>query len=308
MTRTWRIAMVVLAQVALAATMAAGCQPQQPAKEQQGPDIGTITPGVITVGADTAYPPFESAVATPQAGGAKYEGFDVDLGDAIAAKLGVKWEVVSTAWDGIIPGLQAGKYDVIMSAMTITDERKQQITPSYPYILSDQSIAVKKGSTIKEPRDLKGKKVGVQVDTTGQFEAEKTLGKAYKDLKKYDDILLAFQDLRAGRVDAVVNDLPGSQWIIDQNYKDQMELAKVIKTDEAYGIWVKQGNTKLLEAINKALEEVIADGTYAQIYEKWFGAAPDMAALKAVIDKAKAEAGGAGGTAAPGAEEATAAD
>lgn len=261
--RSW-LAVLVAAMVVVALV---GCQPTGDGGTEAA-DIGTLTPGVITVGADTAFPPFESMEGeTPV-------GFDVDLGTAIGKQAGAEWKVVSTAWDGIIPGLGAGKYDVIMSAMTITDERTGQMDVTKPYILSDQSIATKKDSGIKEEADLKGKKVGVQVDTTGQFKAEEILGKTYKDLKKYDDILLAFQDLKAGRIDAIVNDLPVSAYVIKQNYADEMELVKTIKTDEGYGIWVKKGNTKLLDAIQKALDEVIASGEYATIYKKWFGQDP----------------------------------
>ncbi len=267
--RVWPVLVVALLVIALA-----GCQPSttKTTTETTGGETKTapktLVAGTMSFGADTAFPPFEFKA------GADYVGFDVDLGKEICKRLDVKYQIVSTAWDGIIANLKADKYDVIMSAMTITDDRKIEMDVTDPYILSNQSIAVKKGSTIKTAADLKGKVVGVQVDTTGQLEAEKTLGKSYKNLKKYDDILTAFADLKAGRVDAIMNDLPVSAYIIKKTYPNDMELATTIVTNEGYGIWVKKGNTELRDAINKAIKEMKDDGAYATIYKKWFGQEP----------------------------------
>lgn len=265
--KIWLVLAVALVAVALAL---AGCQQATEEKppEVEKPKLKTLKEGTLSFGADTAYAPFEFKEGT------EYVGFDVELAKEICKRLGVKYEIISTAWDGIIANLKASKYDAIMSAMTITDDRKKEMIVTDPYIISDQSIAVRKGSTIKKPEDLKGKKVGVQVDTTGQLEAEKTLGKDYKDLKKYDDIPTALADLAAGRIEAVVNDRPVNAYYIEKTYAGKLELATTIKTDEGYGIWFKQGNTALRDAVNKAIKEIKDDGTYAKIYKKWFGIEP----------------------------------
>jgi polar amino acid transport system substrate-binding protein len=228
----------------------------------------TITSGKLQMGSDTSYPPFESKEGTEAV------GFDVELAGLIAEKMGLELEVISTAWDGIIPGLKTNKYDIIMSAMTITPEREEEIAFSDPYIDSDQSIAVVKDSPIKTVADLKDKIVGVQIDTTGQFKAEE-IEKAggLKEIQKFDTILVAFEALEQGKVDAIINDYPVNSYISKKRGKTT--VVAEIKTDEKYGIGVNQDNAELLEKINAALAEVKADGGYDKIYEQWFGDAPD---------------------------------
>jgi len=227
----------------------------------------TLQPGKITMGSDTSYPPFESME------GSKPVGFDVELAQAIAKKLGLTLDVISTAWDGIIPGLKTKKYDIIMSAMTITADRKKQINFANPYIDSNQSIAVANNSPIKTQADLKGKVVGVQIDTTGQFKAEE-IQKAggLKEIQKFDTILVAFEALEQGKIDAIINDYPVNTYV--SNKRGKTKVVQVIKTNEQYGIGIRKDNTALLNSINKALSQVRDDGTYTTIYKKWFGAAP----------------------------------
>lgn len=226
-----------------------------------------ITSGTLKMGSDTAYPPFESKE------GNKAVGFDVDIATEIAERLGVELDVISTAWDGIIPGLKTRKYDIIMSAMTITDEREKEINFSDPYIDSDQSIAVKKGSPIKSEADLKDKVVGVQIDTTGQFKAEEIQeAGGLKEIQKFDTILVAFQALEQGKVDAIINDYPVNTYV--SKTRGNTEVVARIKTDEKYGIGVHKDNEELLEKVNEALEEMKEDGAYAEIYKKWFGVEP----------------------------------
>jgi len=252
-----RIGVVLTLAALLAVPFLAGC----------GSSSKTVQSGKLSMGSDTSYPPFESMEGT------KPVGFDVELAQAIAKKMGLQLNVISTAWDGIIPGLKTNKYDVIMSAMTITADRKKQINFSNPYIDSDQSIAVVKGSPIKSQADLKGKVVGVQIDTTGQFEAEK-IQKAggLKEIQKFDTILVAFEALEQGKVDAIINDFPVNSYISLKRGKTVV-IAK-IPTNEQYGIGIAKTNTSLLTNVNKALQEVKDDGTYAVIYKKWFGTAP----------------------------------
>mgnify|MGYP005849041579 CR=1 FL=1 len=256
---------ILLALALVTAALLAGCgeKKEEKKEEEKKPTVTTLKEGILQMGSDTTYPPFESI-----GDDGKPEGFDVDIATEIAKRLGLELEVITTAWDGIIPGLKSDKYDMIMSAMTITPERQMEIDFSDPYIDSNQSIAVKKGDTaIKSEADLAGKVVGVQVDTTGQFTAEKIAG--IKEIRKYDTILLAFQDLELGRIDAIMNDYPVNSYLCKT--RGQTEVVATVKTDEQYGIGIRKGNDQLLKAINEALAEMKEDGSYDGIYEKWFG-------------------------------------
>ena len=222
----------------------------------------TLEAGKLMAGSDTSFAPMEFS---DEKGG--YIGFDVDLVSAIAKKMGVEAVVVPTAWDGIIPNLVADRYDIIMSAMTITDERKQQISFTDGYLDTNLAITAKLDAPITDAAGLEGKIVGVQVDTTGQFEVEKIAG--VKEIKKYETIVAAIQDLKAGRVEAVVNDSPVNEYYTrdDPNYGNTGKIG----SDDQYGYGVKQENAALVEAMNAALAELKADGTYDLISAKWFG-------------------------------------
>lgn len=225
-----------------------------------------VTPGTFTVGSDTSFPPFESM------NGSTPEGFDVDLAKAIADDLGLQLKYDTYKFDTLIPTLKAGgKFDVIMSAMTINDERKQEIDFSDPYIDSNQSIAVKKDSSFKSADDLKGKKIGVQSGTTGQQWAKDNL--TGSTIVAFDDTLAAFAALQAGKVDAVVNDLPVSAALVKDESRG-LKLIQEIPTGEQYGIGVAKSNPELLKAINASLAKLKSNGKYDEIYKKWFGETP----------------------------------
>jgi len=257
---------LMLALVLVATALVAGCGEETDDTEKKDGEVTTVTTleeGKLLMGSDTTYPPFESIGDDGEP-----EGFDVDIAMELADRLGLELEVVTTAWEGIIPGLKTDKYDIIMSAMTITDERLAEIDFSDPYIDSNQSIAVKKGTTdITSEEDLAGKVVGVQVDTTGQFTAEEIPGIA--EIRKYDTILLAFQELELGRIDAIMNDYPVNAYL--SKIRGQTEVVATVTTDEQYGIGIKKGNDALLDAVNEALADMMADGTYDEIFDKWFG-------------------------------------
>lgn len=238
-------------------------------------DLGLVKPGVLTVGSDTAFPPFESM------NGSTAEGFDVDLANAIAKQLGLTVNFTSQKFDTLIPQLKAGgTFDVIMSGMTITPERQKEITFSTPYIDSNQSIAVVKGKFPKVDgndaaainKEFTGKIIGVQSGTTGEAWAKENI-KGAKQIIPFDDTLSAFAALNAGKVDAVVNDLPVSAYLVKTSYKTD-ELISEIPTGEQYGIGMNTNNTALITGVNDALAKIKANGEYNTIYEKWFGMAP----------------------------------
>ncbi|NPV88486.1 basic amino acid ABC transporter substrate-binding protein [Coprothermobacteraceae bacterium] len=222
----------------------------------------------LTVGTSADFPPFEFVDEQ-----GKITGFDVELMNAVAEKMGyeVKWENADFA--GLIASLQTGKYDAVISGMTITDERKKEVDFSDPYFRSDQSVAVQAGNTsITKQEDLVDKQVGVQLGTTGELLAREivTKGKVYT----YDNPDQAFLDLNTGRIDAVINDLPVTGYFLVQNPDLALKIAFVINTDEYYGIAVQKGNTELLNKINKAIKELRDEGKYAEIYKKWFSVEP----------------------------------
>jgi len=223
-----------------------------------------VAPGVLTVGSDTAFPPFESM------NGDVAEGFDVDLMAAIAKEMGLESKFQTEGFDTLIPTLVAGgKFDVIASGMTITDERKQEIDFSLPYIDSNQSIAAKVDFDFKDESSLTGKKIGAQAGTTGLDWAKENIKDAkIVEFKTATDALAALQ---AGNVDAVVNDLPVTAALVKDASKG-LTIVKEIPTGEQYGFGVSKENPELLKAINEAITALQASGEYDTIYEKWFGA------------------------------------
>jgi polar amino acid transport system substrate-binding protein len=267
----WLVLLVALAMV-MSVVAVSGCS-SSPAPttntSASAPAAATytlVTPGKLIIGSDTSFPPFESM------NGNTAEGFDVDLAAAIGKQLGLTTEFKSYKFDTLIPTLKAGgKFDAIMSGMTINEDRKKEIDFSYPYIDSNQSIAVKDASTAKTSADLAGKKIGVQSGTTGQQWAKENIKGA--SIVAFDDTLAAFSALQAGKVDAVVNDLPVSAAIVKDKTRG-LKIIQEIPTGEQYGIAVAKTNPELLKAINEGLAKVKASGEYATIYQKWFGTAP----------------------------------
>ena len=259
--------------VALGALAGCGGQeepaPEPVAEEPVEASFETLTPGKIIIGSDTAYPPFENVV------NGVTEGFDIDMMTAVGEKLGYEIEFKTFKFDGLIAGLQAGtEFDMVASAMTITEERAQAIDFSDPYINSNQSLAVAADSSVMDVDGLKdGDRVGVQSGTTGEIWAKENLAPKGIVVTPYDDTLAAFGALGAGDIVGVINDAPISQDVV----KDPARKAKVvaeIPTGEQYGFAFSKESTELRDAVNGALAELKADGTYVEIYKKWFGAEP----------------------------------
>ncbi|HEY3375336.1 MAG TPA: basic amino acid ABC transporter substrate-binding protein [Candidatus Aquicultor sp.] len=272
MAKKGRMLVFVVAAIALVMMLVAGCSgsgnntganTDTTAKDAaKTAMVDTIQPGVLSIGSDIAFPPFENMEAD------KPVGFDVDLLGAIAKKLGVEAKFTNNKFDGLIPALNSKKFDAVVSAMTITADRKKEVLFSDPYIDSNQSIATKKDAGIKDIAGLKGKTVGVQTGTTGEAWSKENVKNA-KEIKSYDTALDAFTALQAGQIQAVINDLPVSAYIVKD--KAELQIVKEIKTDESYGVAMRKDDTKLGEAINKALKALKDDGTYDTIYNKWFG-------------------------------------
>lgn len=217
----------------------------------------------IVVATDATWPPMEYVDENKN-----IVGFDIDLMNAIAKEAGLEVEYRNVAWDGIFAGLAAGEYDAVISSVTITDERKAQYDFSEPYINAGQIVVVQAGSDITGPGTLSGRTVGAQLSTTGAFAVQAMQGVT---LKEYDEIGLAFEDLVAGRIDAVVTDTPVAADFAMQReeYRAKLKIVGESFTEEYYGILVQKGNSDLLSKINKGLAAVQDKGLDKDLEEKW---------------------------------------
>jgi polar amino acid transport system substrate-binding protein len=218
----------------------------------------------IVIATDATWPPMEMVDESKN-----IVGFDIDLMNAAAKAGGFEVEFKNTAWDGIFAGLEGGKYDAVMSSVTITDERKQSMDFSVQYINAGQILVVKNEvSGVEKLDDLKGKTVGAQIGTTGAMEIDKVAG---VKSKTYDEIGLAIADLANGRIDAVVCDTPVAAQYALQNdeYKGTLKIVGQPFTDEYYGVAVKKGNKKVLDTINKGLQKVLDSGENKTLEAKW---------------------------------------
>jgi ABC-type amino acid transport substrate-binding protein len=227
--------------------------------------------GTLSVGSDIPYPPFE------QGKPGNYTGFDIELVEAIAEKIGRKAEFHDTSFETIFRDVAQGKFDAVASAATITEEREKAVDFSNPYYLSEQAVLVKEGSPIKSLGELSGKTVAVQQGTTGQELAKEKSGAS--EIRPFPEGPDAVNALKSGTVEAVVIDAPVAQEAVEKS--GGIEIAEKVPTEEEYGIAVAQGEEELLDEINEGLEEVEEDGTYKKIYEKWFHLEPPKAIFSA---------------------------
>lgn len=198
-------------------------------------------------------------------------GFDIDLIKAVGKAAGMTVEFQNLPFDGMIPALQANTVDAAVSAMTITPERAQTISFSRPYFKAGLAIAVRQdNTTIANLDSLKGKKIAAQIGTTG---AKKAKSISDAQVREFDSAPLALQELANGNVDAVINDAPVTLEAIKSGNIKGLKVVGQLITEEYYGIALPK-NSPNLNAINTALAKIISDGTYAQIYKKWFNAEP----------------------------------
>jgi ABC-type amino acid transport substrate-binding protein len=233
----------------------------------------------LTVGSDIPYPPFE------QGKKGSYTGFDVNLMEAIGKEIGREPEFIDSSFETIFRDVAQEKFEAVMSAATITEEREKVVDFSLPYYLSEQAILVKEGSSITGLADLKGKIVAAQQGTTG-LELGKEKAEA-KELRPYPEGPDADNALKAGVVEAVIIDAPVAKQQAEE--LGGIEIVEKVPTEETYGIAVAQGNSELVEQINEGLKETIEDGSYAKVYEKWFKEAPPLEGLEEAIEEAESK-------------------
>lgn len=251
-----------LAVATLAALALSSCGSDDSGTTSTGADV--IKEGTLTVCSDIPYEPFEFVDESTESG---YSGFDMEIVAEIAERLDLELAVQDSGFDGLASGLALNSQtcDLVASAMTITDERKKNLDFSDPYYDSKQSLLVAAGSDIASIDDLDGVKVGVQKDTTGKSYADENADGA--EIVTLPDDPAMFQALKAGQVDALLQDLPVNlTHTTDGTYK----IVETYETDEQYGLAIKKGNSQLLEDVNGALADMREDGSYDELYAKYF--------------------------------------
>jgi polar amino acid transport system substrate-binding protein len=262
----------------LAAGMLAGCGAAAPkaeentqAAEETKPAETAETPAAepakeaskyIVMGTNAEFEPFEYR------DGDNIVGFDVEIAKAIAAKTGQELKIEDMAFDTLIVGLNNEQMDFIAAGMSVTEERKTQVDFSVPYFKSKQMIIVKADdSSITKAEDLSGKKVGVQLGTTGDLFVSGTDG---VEVVQFDKAPLAVMDLKNGKVDAVVIDAEPAKKLVEG--QSDLKVLDAPFVEEEYAIAVKKGDTELLNTINAVIEELKQNGEYDKIYGQFFAA------------------------------------
>jgi polar amino acid transport system substrate-binding protein len=237
----------------------------------------TIKPGVLMVGMEIGYPPMEYLAED----GKTPIGFDVSMAKAIAAKMGLQVEFVDTAWDGIFASVDTNKYDCIMSSVTITPARQGAHNFSKPYIQNTLAIVLLSDSKfdVKSPDDLANLRVAFQEETTSDFYMQEREAEGMKtSLYRYEKVMYCFDEMQLNRVDAIMTDL-----LVAYEYVTKPgNPFKIVWQggEEEFGICMKKGNDALTGAVNKALDELFADGTMVKISKDIFSGMDLVSAVR----------------------------
>jgi len=227
-----------------------------------GADLGLIQEGQLLVGTDTPFPPFE--IGQPP----NITGYDIDVVNGIAEKLGLDVTYQDTSFDTIFRDTAQGKFDMAVAASTITPERSQTVDFSDPYYQANQSLVVTRDSDIASTDDLSGTTVGAQDGTTGEdYANDETDASQVRGFPEGPDAINA---LRNGQVDAVIIDQPVAVDATESQAGGDIKIAQEIVTSELYGLPFARDNDALREAVNGALQELKEDGTIEELYQKYF--------------------------------------
>lgn len=235
-------------------------------------DVKLMKDGVLTVGVEIGYPPFEDFAED----GTTPIGFDIDIATEVASRLGLEVNFINTAWDGIFAGIDTN-YDCVCSAVTITDERKETMSFSTPYINNYQAIVIPTGSdlAISSFNDLDGMTVAVQKETTSDelMSDYKSTGTIDVEIVANEKVTSCFTQLTNGEVDAIAVD----STVADGYVAQKPDLYKIAYEDEKepeqFGIAMGLKNAALQTAVNEALAQMEADGFIKETYDYWFGSA-----------------------------------
>lgn len=223
---------------------------------------GNVLADKIRIGTEGAYPPFNMIDKN-----GKLAGFDIEIAKALCSKMKAECTFVTQDWDGIIPGLLAGKYDAIVASMSITEERMKAVDFTDRYYSNSLRLIAKKGSTV-DPKNLKGLNIGAQRATIAANHAEAIEG---AKAKLYDTQENAYLDLASGRIDVLATDmLPGYDWLNSKQGADYKFIGENIDINDKIGIAIRKGDDNLRQRLNKAMSEILADDTYKNINAKYF--------------------------------------
>jgi len=263
--RSRLLALLAALVLALTAGIAVGCGDDDDDDDggdttAAGADLGLIQEGQLLVGTDTPFPPFEQGQPPD------ISGYDIDVVNDIAEKLGVEVSYQDTSFDTIFRDVAQGKFDAAVAATTITPERQKTVSFSDPYYEAEQALVVAPDSDIATVADLGGATVGAQDGTTGEDYANNETDAG--DVRGFPEGPDAINALRSGQVDAVIIDQPVAVDAVDK--QGGVEIAEEIPTGELYGIYVTKDNTALLDGINSALQELKDDGTIEDLYQQYF--------------------------------------
>lgn len=222
--------------------------------------------GTLQVGLEGTYPPFSF-----QDENGKLAGFEVDFANALAQHLGLKADLKPTKWDGMLASLDSKRIDVVINQVTLSDERKKKYDFSTPYTVSGIQALTKKDNagSITKPEDLNGKKVGVGLGSNYEQWLRENVKDA--DVRTYDDDPTKYQDLRVGRIDAILVDRLAALDLVKKTGGTLAVAGPAFSRQES-GVAVRKGNEDLVKAIDAAIAEMQKDGTLTKLSDKWFGA------------------------------------
>jgi polar amino acid transport system substrate-binding protein len=223
---------------------------------------------VLRVGSYPANPPWQNQNAD-----GTFEGFEVDIVNEIANRLGRSIEIQPYDFRALFVATTSGRADMVISSLTITDERLQEQSFTQPYVAGALGIGMPAGAGYDSLDDLSGKTIGAIATSFGEtYLKDRAEEIGYADLRGYDTLANMLTDLQNGRVDAVINDEVGLRYAFNQQMTG-MEVGGVIETGELFAIMMAK-DSPLLEQVNQAISDMKADGTMARFYETWFGVAP----------------------------------
>ena len=230
----------------------------------------TIQKGVLLIGMEIGYPPMEYY----DADGKTPIGFDIDMGKAITKKMGLEPKFVDTAWDGIFAGVNTGKYDCIMSSVTINAARQAAHNFTKPYLANTLAMVLMKDTkiTARTPEECAGLDVAFQSETTSDaYMMELAEGGLKFTPRRYEKVMYCFDELKLGRVDVIITDLPVANDYVNVA-NSPFQIVWYNPEPELFGICLKKGNDALTAALDKALDELFADGTMVKISKTHFDA------------------------------------